>query len=74
MRTAVAIVVVLLATPVVAQQSVMEQALLQKLSQEIQAGLACNSTVIGMQGVLAQAKADLEKAKARIKELEDAKQ
>lgn len=45
------------------QQSPNEQALGTKLMQEIQGGLNCSASLIGMQ-------ADLTKANARIKELE----
>lgn len=47
------------------QQTLFEQALSAKLSQEINSSLACSTTLIATQR-------DLEAAKARIKELETA--
>lgn len=60
------IVLVLISTPSFAQQTTTspnEQALGQKLLQEIQAGISCNSNAISL-------KIDLDKANAKIKELE----
>lgn len=59
------ILLLLVSSPAVAQQtsSPAEQALGIKLMQEIQAGLNCNASTLTMQ-------AELNKAQARIKELE----
>ena len=54
----------LLMTPALAQQSPSEQALSSKLLAEINAGLQCNTTLL-------TERAELQKAQARVKELEE---
>lgn len=59
-----ALALILLATPVIAQQQTpTEQALGDKVLLELKAGLTCNVSLITVQ-------AELAKAQARIKELE----
>jgi len=57
-------VLLLLITPALAQQSPSEQALSSKLLAEINAGLQCSTTLLSE-------RAELQKAQARIKELEE---
>jgi hypothetical protein len=64
MKLAVAVALVLLAVPALAQQqSPMEQALAQKLGIEVNASLQCSAAQITTQ-------AELAKAQARVRELE----
>lgn len=67
MRLFVLLAVLLLASPGLAQQQTpSEQALGTKLLQEIQGGLSCSADLIAV-------RAELVKANARIKELEEKK-
>ena len=65
-RLAIALAILLLAAPAAAQQQATpnEQALLAKITTEMNAGLQCTSALISATQAMA-------KAEARIKELED---
>lgn len=63
MKKFIAILLILTAPAIAQQQVPTEQALGEKLFQEIQIGLNCRANLIGLQ-------AELDKMKARVKELE----
>lgn len=64
MKKLIVCLIVLFSTQALAQQQTpIEQALSNKLLQEIQSGIACSSSVISL-------RAELTKAQERIKELE----